>query len=90
MALNENVQVELIEDKGERKIVLAEVVKQKTAKGKVLSVGEGRLLANGTWVKPQVAVGDTILYNPHLLQVVDHAGEKIYIINAQAIYGKFQ
>lgn len=77
-----------MEDKTKLKIIVAEVVKKTTAKGKVLSKGKGRLLANGQMVEPQCEVGDIIVYNPHLLQEIDHEGGKLYLINAQNIYGR--
>ena len=89
-ALNEHVQIELIKESKRSTVAIAEVVKKKTARGKVLSVGAGRLLANGTMVKPQVEIGDDILFNPALMDEMSDNLTKIYVINAMAIYGKFK
>lgn len=89
-ALNDYVTVEpLKEEQKGSKIVVSETVKQRAAKARVVSVGPGRPLADGTVSKPQVEVGDEILLNPHLLQEVRVGQETVYIINATGIYGRY-
>jgi chaperonin GroES len=46
-------------------IVLPDTAKEKPQKGKVISVGEGKLLDDGTRRKPQVKKGDTILFTSY-------------------------
>ena len=89
-AINDYVQIEPLELKKESKIVLAEVVKKKVAKAKVLSVGQGRILLDGTKIEIQVRAGDVILFNPHLVQEVEDEKGMIFIINSSAIYGKYE
>ena len=43
-------------------ILLPDTAKQKPQKGKILAVGPGRLLKNGSRSTPQVKVGDTVLF----------------------------
>jgi chaperonin GroES len=43
-------------------ILLPDAAKNKPQKGKVLAVGAGKLLKNGTRRKPEVKEGDTILF----------------------------
>ena len=43
-------------------IVLPDSAKEKPQKGKILAVGEGKLLDDGTRAKFQVAKGDTVLF----------------------------
>ena len=87
-ALNEYVHIEPMEESKKGGIAIAETTKKKTAVAKVLSVGEGRALPDGTFVKPPVEVGDVIIVNPHLVQEVESDGEVILIINTIGIYGK--
>lgn len=87
-AVNEFVQIEPIKYERKSKIVIAELTKKQSATGKVLSVGEGRMLPDGTFIKPPVEVGDIIMFNPHLCDPVDYNGEDIFIVNAIGIYGK--
>jgi len=46
-------------------IVLPDTAKEKPQKGKVVSVGEGKLLDDGTRQKMQVKAGDTILFTSY-------------------------
>jgi len=50
------------EEKTAGGILLPDAAKQKPQKGKVLAVGPGRLLKNGSRSSPQVKVGDTIIF----------------------------
>lgn len=88
--MNEFVEIEPLEVEDERKVAIAKATKRETAVGRVLSVGEGRILANGNKVVPPVKRGDIILYNPALLDDLEYKGRKISIINATGIYGAFK
>ncbi len=44
-------------------IVLPDVAQHKPQQGRVLSVGDGRLLPDGTRVKHQVSEGDRVVFN---------------------------
>jgi len=46
-------------------IVLPDTAKDKPSRGKVISVGEGRLLKDGTRAAPQVAPGDRVLFSSY-------------------------
>jgi chaperonin GroES len=46
-------------------IVLPDTAKDKPARGKVVSVGDGRLLEDGTRAEFQVKVGDHILFSSY-------------------------
>ena len=46
-------------------IVLPDSAKDKPARGKVISVGEGRLLDDGSRGKMQVKVGDRVIFNSY-------------------------
>jgi chaperonin GroES len=45
-------------------IVIPDTAKDKPQRGKVVSVGSGRLLDNGTRVPPEVKAGDVVLILP--------------------------
>lgn len=70
--------------------MLASVTKAKESRGVVVSVGEGRRLADGTLVHPGVEVNDVVIYNPHMVghEVKDETGADTVIISATGIYGK--
>lgn len=46
-------------------IVLPDTAKDKPARGKVVSVGAGRLLKDGTRAKPQVKPGDRVVFSSY-------------------------
>ena len=46
-------------------IVLPDSAKDKPARGKIISVGDGRLLKDGTRTKPQVKAGDRVLFSSY-------------------------
>lgn len=46
-------------------IVLPDTAKDKPARGKIVSVGDGRLLDNGTRAPFQVKVGDRVLFTSY-------------------------
>ncbi len=65
--LGERVVVE--RDESEEKtaggIVLPDTAKDKPARGKIISVGNGRLLDNGSRSTPQVKVGDRVVFSSY-------------------------
>ena len=92
-ALNEFVQIAPINE-GEKiqgKVIIADVKREKPAKGTVLSVGSGRILADGTSVRPAVEPGDVVFYNPHMIGYeLEEGGVKTVIISSMAIYGRYK
>ena len=46
-------------------IFLPESAKEKQMKGKVITVGPGKLLENGTRLAPTVSKGDTVVYGKY-------------------------
>ena len=60
-------------------IILPDMAKEKPQEGKVMAVGKGRLLEDGT-VKPlEIKVGDTVLYAKYSGTEVNH-GENEFLI----------
>ena len=52
-----------VETKSEGGIVLTGSATEKSTRGKVLAVGNGRVLDNGSIAPMSVKVGDTVIYN---------------------------
>jgi chaperonin GroES len=50
------------ESKSKGGIVLPDTVKEKPQEGKVVAVGKGKVLDNGSVQKPEVKEGDIVLY----------------------------
>lgn len=59
-------------------IVLPESAKEKPQTGRVLSVGQGRLLEDGSRAKPQVSEGDRVLFT-------SYAGTEVEVDNGKLL-----
>ena len=53
------------ESRTESGLYLPESSKERPLQGKVVAVGPGKLLDNGTVAKPQVKKGDTVVYGKY-------------------------
>lgn len=75
--LNNKIILEAIssEEKTKSGIIIPDTAnKEKPEQGKVLAVGEGRLLKNGERVKMDIKVGDTVIfskYSPSEIKIAD-------------------
>ncbi len=66
-------------------IVLPETARDKPQSGRVLSIGDGRRLADGTRLQSQVNEGDRILFRPWAGNEVEIDGETLLILNEDEI-----
>ena len=66
-------------------IVLPDSAKEKPQKGKIVSVGEGKLLDDGTLQKMQVKKGDTVLFTSYAGTEVKLSGKEYLIMNESDI-----
>ncbi len=66
-ALNDRVIVKRLEaeDTSKGGIILSQGSKEKPSKGKVLAVGPGRRLSNGTFVETTVKVGQVVYFGKY-------------------------
>jgi chaperonin GroES len=60
---------------------------EKPLEGEVLAVGSGKVLENGTTIKPSVKVGDVVLFGKHSFQEVKVDGENYLIIKEDNVLG---
>ena len=67
-------------------ILLASTAQEKPQRGKVISVGEGKLDNNGNLVVPAVKPGDTVIYSKYGGTEVNVDGEDFIILRADDIY----
>ncbi len=66
-------------------IVLPDTAREKPQQGRVLSVGDGRLLADGTRARHQVSEGDRVLFGSYAGSEVVVNGEELLILNEDDI-----
>jgi chaperonin GroES len=66
-------------------IVLPESAKEKPRRGRVQSVGDGKLLDTGERAKPQVKKGDEVLFTSYSGNEVKIDGEEFLILDESEI-----
>lgn len=70
-------------------IVLPDSAKEKSQRGKVLSVGPGRLLESGDRVKVSVTIGDEVLFSKYGGTDIEVDGKDVKILRESDILAKF-
>ena len=66
-------------------IVLPDAARERSLIGRVLSVGDGRRLADGDRCPPQVQEGDRVLFDRYAGTEVDVDGEELLIVSEDEI-----
>jgi chaperonin GroES len=66
-------------------IVLPDAAKEKPQKGKIISVGEGKLLDDGTRQKVQVKKGETVLFTSYAGTEIKIEGKEYLIMDESDI-----
>ena len=85
--LGDRILVRLLEqeEKSPGGIILPDTAKEKPQEGKVMAIGKGRLLEDGT-IKPlEVKVGDTILFAKYSGTEVTHEEKEFLILREDDI-----
>ena len=85
--LGDRILVKLLEEEGKTAggIILPDTAKEKPQEAKVIAVGKGRLLEDGT-VKPlEVKVGDTVLFAKYSGSKVNHEEKEFLILREDDI-----
>lgn len=59
------VQADEADEKSEGGIILPDTVQEKPQKGTIVALGAGRISDNGELIKPEVKVGDKVLYGKY-------------------------
>ena len=86
--LGDRIVVKALEAQEKTKggIVLPDTAKEKPQEGKVVAVGKGKLLDNGSVQPPEVKVGDVILYGKYSgTEVSTKEGEDLLIMREEDI-----
>jgi chaperonin GroES len=85
--LNDKIVVKRLEaeDRTPGGIVLPDTAKEKPRQGKVLSLGEGKLLDNGKRAPFQIKEGDRVLFTSYAGNEVTVNGEELLIMTEDDI-----
>jgi chaperonin GroES len=70
-------------------VVLPDSARERPQEGRVLSVGDGRLLPDGRRVEHQVSEGDRVLFSPYAGAKVMVDDEEVLIMNEDEILAVF-
>ena len=74
------------EEKTASGIIIPDTAKEKPQRGQIIAVGEGKVSDNGTTVKPQVKVGDTVLYGKYSGTEITVEGKDYLIMRESDIF----
>ncbi|MCG3135785.1 MAG: 10 kDa chaperonin [Planctomycetes bacterium] len=85
--INDKVLVKRLEAESKTKggIVLPDTAKEKPKEGKVVAVGNGKLLKSGERSKFQVKAGDRVIFSPYAGSEVKVDGDEYILINEDDI-----
>ncbi len=75
------------EEKSKGGIIIPDTAKEKPIEGKVVAVGNGKILENGSVRKLDIKVGDTILFGKYSGTEVKIDGEEHLILREDDILG---
>ncbi|MCX8021994.1 MAG: co-chaperone GroES [Syntrophorhabdaceae bacterium] len=87
--LQDRILVKRIEEEEKTKggIIIPDSAKEKPQEGKVVAVGDGKLLDNGTKVPLTVKVGDKILFGKYSGTEIKIEGEEHLILREDDVLG---
>ena len=87
--LHDRVIVQRIEEETKTKggIIIPDTAKEKPQEGKVIAVGTGKVLENGTKLALDVKVGDKILFGKYSGSEIKVEGEEFLMMREDDILG---
>jgi len=87
--LQDRVLVQRTEEEETTKsgIIIPDTAKEKPQQGKVIAVGAGKILDNGTRVDPGVKAGDKVLFGKYAGTEIKLEGEEYLIMREDDILG---
>jgi chaperonin GroES len=87
--LSDRILVKRLEEEETTKggIIIPDTAKEKPQQGTVISVGDGKLLDNGTRVTPGVKPGETVLFGKYSGTEVKLDGQEYLILREEDIFG---
>ena len=86
--LGDRIVIKPLEAEGKTKggILLPDTAKEKPQEGKVVAIGKGKVLENGTTQAPEVKVGDKVLYGKYSgNEITTKDGEELLIMREDDI-----
>jgi chaperonin GroES len=87
--LQDRILVKRLEEEEKTKggIIIPDAAKEKPQEGKVIAVGDGKVLENGTKIKLSVKAGDKILFGKYSGTEIKVDGEERLILREDDVLG---
>lgn len=87
--LHDRILVKRIEEEEVRRggIIIPDTAKEKPQEGKVIAVGNGKVLENGQKVPLEVKVGDRVLFGKYSGSEVKIEDEEYLILKEEDVFG---
>ena len=79
------VEREESESKTAGGIVLPDTAKDKPSRGTIIAIGNGRLLDDGSRSKPQVKVGDKVLFTTYAPETIQLGDQELLLMREEDI-----
>lgn len=74
------------EEKTKSGIIIPDTAKEKPQRGEIVAVGDGKFSEQGVLVKPQLKVGDQVLYGKYAGTEISVEGEDYLIMKESDIF----
>jgi chaperonin GroES len=74
------------EEKTKSGIIIPDTAKEKPQRGEIVAVGEGKVSEQGVLVKPQLQVGDQVLYGKYAGTEISIDGQDYLIMRESDIF----
>ncbi|MDR0882154.1 MAG: co-chaperone GroES [Candidatus Adiutrix sp.] len=89
--LSDRVLVKRLDEEEKTKggIIIPDTAKEKPQQGRVVAIGDGKLLDNGNRVQPAVKVGEVVLFGKYSGTEIKVDGEEYLILREDDIFGVF-
>jgi len=76
------------EKETKRGVILSDTSKSRPAIAEVIAIGPGKLDKNGNYIKTQLKVGDRVVVDPFIPQLIKIEGEELWVAREGEIFAK--
>ena len=80
------VRAAAAEEKTKSGIIIPDTAKEKPSRGEIVAVGEGKTADSGSLIKPQVKVGDNVLYGKYAGTEITVDGEDLLMMRESDVF----
>lgn len=85
VAYGEYIIIEQLGEEQTGTIIVPEKAQKIPLRGRVVSVGEGQRLRDGSFAKPRLAVGEVVYFSRYSVNEIEHEKHKYKVVNERDI-----